>query len=175
MSSFIDRFMNRKQSTPAQSAKDRLKFVLVTDRTTITPEELKRMQAEILDVIRKYCRINEDDVEMKFEQRDRESFLVADIPLAAGNRRDEKGSYMRLETNLVIDESPVTPFDTQPSPPPPNMPAAPATLPQETSETTASTPAPAEDKVQVQGAPTGLQSESTPPTQPSQENKPPST
>jgi cell division topological specificity factor len=110
MSSFIDRFWGKKSSTPAQSAKDRLKFVLVADRTTLAPEELNQMQSEILEVIRKYCRIREEDVELKFEQRERESFLVADIPLSAG-RSGEPGGRVRIETNFFSaeeSESPTT-------------------------------------------------------------------
>ncbi len=174
MSSFIDRFINRKPATAAQSAKDRLKFVLVTDRTTISPEELKKMQAEILDVIRKYCRINETDVEMKFEQRDRDNYLVADIPLASGHRSEQKGAYMRLETSLVIDESPDAPAPAgteSAAPTPPATPTLPAATITETpiSTTTDTQPAPSTstastegDKVQVSGAPTGLQAESKP-------------
>jgi len=102
MSSFMDRFMGRKP-TPAQSAKDRLKFVLVTDRTTISPEDLRKMQDEILDVIRKYCRINEDAVDMKFEQRDRENYLVADIPLSSGRPDDPVGA-VRIETTITSSD-----------------------------------------------------------------------
>ena len=102
MSSFMDRLTGRKP-TPAQSAKDRLKFVLVTDRTTISPEDLRKMQDEILDVIRKYCRINEDAVDMKFEQRDRENYLVADIPLSSGRPDDPVGA-VRIETTITSSD-----------------------------------------------------------------------
>ena len=102
MSNFIDRFMGRKPS-PAQSAKDRLKLVLVTDRTTISPEDLRKMQTEILQIIQKYCRVREEDVNMKFEQRERENYLVADIPLTS-IRPDEKPGAVRLETTLVTNE-----------------------------------------------------------------------
>jgi len=102
MSSFLDRLTGRKP-TPAQSAKDRLKLVLVTDRTTISPEDLRKMQTEILDVIRKYCRINEDAVDMKFEQRDRENYLVADIPLTSG-RPDEPVGSVRIQTSITTSE-----------------------------------------------------------------------
>jgi cell division topological specificity factor len=102
MSSFMDRFMGRKP-TPAEAAKDRLKFVLVTDRTTISPEDLRKMQSEILDVIRKYCRVNEDAVDMKFEQRDRENYLVADIPLSAG-RPDDPAGTVRIQTAITTSD-----------------------------------------------------------------------
>lgn len=173
MSSFIDRFINRKPATAAQSAKDRLKFVLVTDRTTISPEELRKMQAEILDVIRKYCRINETDVEMKFEQRDRDNYLVADIPLASGHRSEQKGAYMRLETSLVIDETPAETEAASPSTTPATTtPPTTATPVAETPVSTITDTQPAasasteSDKVQVSGAPAGLQADSKPDSTP---------
>ena len=94
MTNFLTQFIRRRLS-PAQSAKDRLKLVLVTDRTSISPEDINKMQREILQVIRKYCQINEEAVELKFEQRARDNYLVADIPIF-GSRQD-KG----LTENLV--------------------------------------------------------------------------
>ena len=115
MSSFMDRLLGRKP-TPAQSAKDRLKFVLVTDRTTISPEDLRKMQDEILDVIRKYCRINEDAVDMKFEQRDRENYLVADIPLSS-NRPDAPAGSVRIQTSITTSDDDKTEKPDEDAPP----------------------------------------------------------
>ncbi len=102
MSNFMDRLMggNRRNNTPAKSAKDRLKLVLVTDRSSLSPEELSNMQKEILDVIRKYCRVDEDAVDLKLEQRERDNYLVADIPLSKAARAGGSGS-VRLETSLT--------------------------------------------------------------------------
>lgn len=100
MASFMERLMGRK-SSPAQSAKERLKLVLVTDRTSISPEDLNNMQREILEIIRKYCRVNEDAVELKFEQRERDNFLVADIPLT-GSRPGEDVGSVHLETTITV-------------------------------------------------------------------------
>jgi len=99
VSNIIDRLMGRKTTSPAQSAKDRLKLVLVTDRTSIPPEDLRKMQQEILEVIRKYCRVDEDEVELKFEQRERENFLVADIPISSYNK--QKSGSLRMEASII--------------------------------------------------------------------------
>lgn len=81
MQKFLDSLFGRKPKS-ARVAADRLRFVLVTDRSELSPEQLRMMQAEIIDVIKKYCRIVESDVDIKLEQRERENFLVADIPLS---------------------------------------------------------------------------------------------
>jgi cell division topological specificity factor len=110
MGSFMDRLMGRKPN-PAQSAKDRLKLVLVTDRVSLSPEEMKSMQQEILEVIRKYVRVEESDIELKYEQRDRENFLVADIPLK-GKTGEVEGN-VHLEINTDEGESPALDEPTQ--------------------------------------------------------------
>jgi cell division topological specificity factor MinE len=196
MSSLWDRlFGGRKPATPAQSAKDRLKFVLVADRTMLAPEDLNKMQSEILDVIRKYCRIREEDVELKFEQRDRESFLVADIPLSSP-RPGEPGGSIRIETNMIIPEEPIdesipepakpaevkpaqatapTPpaSDSKPKPPAPKVeqptPPLPKILEVEIEDEEATQPLSAIEKVKITGAPTGMKSD--PPKDPSGEPK----
>ena len=85
MTSLFERFFSRTQQKTAKTAKERLQFVLVTDRSQLSPEDLRQMQAEILGVIRKYVRINENDVDMKLEARERSNYLVADIPLLKSN------------------------------------------------------------------------------------------
>src|SRR5690606_26654801 len=83
------RLLGRREQRSAKTAKERLQFVLVTDRSQLSPEQLRQMQAEILDVIRKYCRIDEGAVDMKVELRERMNYLVADIPLAKNPHSDE--------------------------------------------------------------------------------------
>ena len=81
MTSLLGRFKGRREPTSAEIAKERLKLVLVSDRSDISPEKLHEMQSEIIDVIKRYIRIDEMEVQIKFEQRDRKNYLVADIPL----------------------------------------------------------------------------------------------
>jgi cell division topological specificity factor len=81
MSSLFERFKGRREPTSAEIAKERLKLVLVTDRSDLSPEKLEEMQHEIIDVIRRYIPIDDADVLIKLEQRDRKNYLVADIPL----------------------------------------------------------------------------------------------
>lgn len=81
MTSLFERFKGRREPTSAEIARERLKLVLVSDRSDISPEKLHEMQSEIIDVIKRYIRIDEMEVQIKLEQRDRKNYLVADIPL----------------------------------------------------------------------------------------------
>lgn len=107
MSNIIDKLMGKKP-TSAKSAKERLQLVLVTDRVSMSPDEMDSMQKEILAVIRKYCRVRDDEVDFKFEQRDRENYLVADIPLVAKDEDDYAGS-LQVRTNIVRDRLSIDP------------------------------------------------------------------
>lgn len=105
MSSFFDRFKGRREPTSAEIAKERLKLVLVTDRSDLSPEKLRALQADILDVIKRYLAIDEMEVQIKLEQRDRKNYLVADIPL----HRDH--AYAHLPPDEMDSQSAATQAD----------------------------------------------------------------
>jgi cell division topological specificity factor len=86
MSSFFDRLMGRDKPS-ASAAKDRLKLVLIHDRTDLTPGNLEKMKDELIAVISRYVQIDSDLVKIEMAQEGREQRLVADIPLRAPTRR----------------------------------------------------------------------------------------
>jgi cell division topological specificity factor len=71
----------------ANQAKERLKFVLIHDRTNLSPGEMDSLKNEILDVISRHVEIDPDAVHITMTQEGREQRLVADIPLKGGQRR----------------------------------------------------------------------------------------
>lgn len=83
MSSIIDRILGRRGTAgSAKVAKERLQFVLVHDRLDLSPDKMREMEEEIIEVISKYVHIDRKNVEIMVEQRKRDSWLVADIPLS---------------------------------------------------------------------------------------------
>ncbi|MBN2304850.1 MAG: cell division topological specificity factor MinE [Anaerolineae bacterium] len=129
MASLFDRFLGRKEPSSAQIAKERLKLVLVTDRSNLSPDQIRAMQREIIEVIKRYIEIDELQVQISVEQREREHYLVADIPLQRNRSYgaleypdspptapDSRG---RSKSNKpLIDEPPVSSEDTIPHQPP---------------------------------------------------------
>ncbi len=85
MSSFLDRLMGRDRS--AQQAKERLKLVLIHDRTDLTPVALEKLKDELITVISRYVAIDPDSVNIEMSQEGREQRLIADIPLRPATRR----------------------------------------------------------------------------------------
>jgi cell division topological specificity factor len=82
MSNFVDRLLGRSPAS-AQTAKERLQFVLIHDRTDISPAVMEAMKDEIIAVISKHVSIDRDAVEISLTQEQRENRLVANIPLLA--------------------------------------------------------------------------------------------
>jgi len=81
MASFFDRLFGRDTNTSAQAAKERLQFVLIHDRTDISPAVMEQLKDEIIAVISKHVDINRAGVEINLSQTARENRLVANIPL----------------------------------------------------------------------------------------------
>ncbi len=90
MSSFIDRLLGRKENS-ANAAKERLQLVLIHDRTDLTPEALKALKDELIQVISRYVDIDPTDVHIDMAQEGREQRLVADIPVKGARRRRAGG------------------------------------------------------------------------------------
>ncbi len=89
MSNFVDRLLGRTPAS-AQTAKERLQFVLIHDRTDISPATMEAMKDEIIAVISKHVAIDRSAVEINLTQDQRENRLVANIPLmpaSSGRKR----------------------------------------------------------------------------------------
>ena len=92
MTNFIDRILGRSPAS-AQTAKERLQFVLIHDRTDISPAVMEAMKDEIIAVISKHVSIDRNAVEINLTQQDRENRLVANIPLLpASTARKRRGA-----------------------------------------------------------------------------------
>jgi cell division topological specificity factor len=85
MNKLFSKFTLPKKS--AENAKDRLKLILIHDRTDMNMELVNAMKEEIIQVISNHVEI--DRARMKFSviQEGREQRLMADIPLMPYSKR----------------------------------------------------------------------------------------
>jgi cell division topological specificity factor len=90
MSTWLDRLLGSKPKSKDQ-AKERLKLVLIHDRTDLTPDALEKMKNELLQVISRYVEIDPATVRIQMSQEGREQRLVADIPLKVVSPRKRTG------------------------------------------------------------------------------------
>jgi len=86
MSSFLDRVLGRDRKS-AVHAKERLKLVLIHDRTDLSPGTMETLKDELIEVISRYVEIDPTAVRIEMAQDGREQRLVADIPLRSVGRR----------------------------------------------------------------------------------------
>lgn len=86
MSSFLDRLFNREPKS-AMLAKERMKLVLIHDRTDLTPAALEVLKDELIAVISRHIDIDPEAVRIDMAQEGREQRLIADIPIRTNRRR----------------------------------------------------------------------------------------
>ncbi|HLU08594.1 MAG TPA: cell division topological specificity factor MinE [Oceanobacillus sp.] len=91
MVGLLERMLGRSSNKGSGSkAKERLEFILVHDRINLPPERLEEMKAEILEVISKYVAIDEHNVDIALQRRDRNPLLIAEIPFHKATEGIEK-------------------------------------------------------------------------------------
>lgn len=127
MASFFDRLFGRHaDEASADLARERLKLVLVTDRSEISPEHLAQMQGEIIEVIRRYLNVTEGQVHIKLEQRERKNYLVANIPLIRNSPSAFTPDYVPAPVDPAPQPEPEASAPAQASPSPDEDAAPPA-------------------------------------------------
>jgi cell division topological specificity factor len=86
MAGWLDWLTGQKNKSAGQ-AKDRLKLVLINDRTDLSPAELEILKNELLEVISRHIEIDPSLVNITMSQEGREQRLLADIPLKPAVRK----------------------------------------------------------------------------------------
>ena len=80
--SIFDYFRDRKKSTPASIAKERLQIIVAHERGQRNqPDYLPQLQQEIIDVISKYVPIDREQVHVALDNQDDCSSLELNITL----------------------------------------------------------------------------------------------
>ena len=81
------KFFTRNNQSSKNVAKERLKLVLVHDRSDLSPKFLEMVKGDMIRVIKEYAIIDEEGLDIKLTRMKREkdnmpiSALVANIPI----------------------------------------------------------------------------------------------
>ena len=71
-----------KPASSKDEAKQRLKLLLIHDQVDLTPPQLDAMKEEILEVIKRYCEVDQaEGIEFKLNREDGHVALVSTIPV----------------------------------------------------------------------------------------------
>ena len=87
---FLTKFFGGGNDGSSQKAKDRLKIVLIHDRTDISPQLLDNLRDEIVAVLAKYMDIDTQKIEIDLDHDDNAVALVANIPIIRIKRGQAK-------------------------------------------------------------------------------------
>ncbi len=85
-------------------AKNRLKLVLMHDRSQLSPGQMEQMREEMLDVISRYVEIDREALDLCLEAETNTIALVANIPVLR-NKQDQQ-EQPRQETPEFQGEEP---------------------------------------------------------------------
>jgi cell division topological specificity factor len=83
------------RNSAADTAKQRLRFVLIHDRAEIPPGMLDLIKDDIISVISRRLPIDRANVSVHVDTADNEDRLLVDIPLMAEDRRKETNPKQR--------------------------------------------------------------------------------
>jgi len=93
---------SEEESKTKNTAKERLHLVLMQDRANVSAEFLALMKQEIIEVIKKYIEIDENQIDVKLTNEEREDgttgapVLYANIPIISiKEERKTKGRSLR--------------------------------------------------------------------------------
>ncbi|HBG01507.1 MAG TPA: cell division topological specificity factor MinE [Firmicutes bacterium] len=85
MLEFITRLFGGAEGSK-NKAKERLRLVLVHDRASLSPGLVEAMREELIAVISKYLEIDEEGLEVNFDESDDSVALIANIPVKSVKR-----------------------------------------------------------------------------------------
>ena len=78
-----------KEDNAKDIAKNRLRVVLMQDRTNLTPELLERMRKELVELLSKYVEMDKEALELNFDQEGDQMALMLSIPVIRAKDEEE--------------------------------------------------------------------------------------
>ena len=80
----------KEDETAKETAVNRLRVVLMQDRTNLTPELLEKMRGELIELLSKYVELDKEALELNFEQEGEQMALMLSIPEASDEVVEEE-------------------------------------------------------------------------------------
>lgn len=94
-------FFRQTEQEELESSKDtacnRLRVVLMQDRTNLTPELMERMRKEMVELLSKYVEMDKDALELNLEQDGEQVALMLSIPVIRAKDEEEIKAALEAE------------------------------------------------------------------------------
>jgi cell division topological specificity factor len=88
---------NVQKDDSKDTAVNRLRLVLMQDRTNLTPEILHRMRSELIEILSKYVELDKEALELNFEQEGEQMALMLSIPVVRAKDEAEIEEILKKE------------------------------------------------------------------------------
>lgn len=97
-----------RQTDKEENAKDiacnRLRVVLMQDRTNLTPELMERMRKELIELLSKYVEMDKEALELNLEQDGDQMALMLSIPVLRARDEEEIEAELAKEEEETSEE-----------------------------------------------------------------------
>ena len=80
---------DNETSNAKDVACNRLKLVLMQDRTNLTPAIMDRMRKELIELLSKYVELDKELLDLNFEHEDNQMALMLSIPVIRAKNEEE--------------------------------------------------------------------------------------
>lgn len=102
-------FFRQTETEHTESSKDtacnRLRVVLMQDRTNLTPELMERMRKEMVELLSKYVEMDKEALELNLEQDGDQVALMLSIPVIRAKDEEEIKAALEAEDKAKEDSS----------------------------------------------------------------------
>ena len=93
----VDFFSKEEKEESKNVATNRLKLVLMQDRTNLNPRLLERLRGEMIDLLSKYVVMDKDLLELNFTPEDDQLALMLSIPVIRAKDEEEIEQALKAE------------------------------------------------------------------------------
>ncbi len=85
-------------------ATNRLKLVLMQDRTNLTPRILEQMRSELIDLLSRYVELDKELLDLNFEQEGDQVALMLSIPVIRAKDEEEIEAAIKAHKEEIASE-----------------------------------------------------------------------
>ena len=100
----LAKFFKSQEETEDASksvATNRLKLVLMQDRTNLTPRILEQMRSELIDLLSRYVELDKELLDLNFEQEGNQVALMLSIPVIRAKDEEEIDAAIKQHEEMM--------------------------------------------------------------------------
>ena len=92
---------DEQENASKSVATNRLKLVLMQDRTNLTPRILEQMRGELIDLLSRYVELDKELLELNFEHEGDQVALMLSIPVIRAKDEEEIEATLKAEAEKL--------------------------------------------------------------------------